>query len=262
VVRFADDPANRLRLGQHAINPNWFGDVLDLVLAKILVAKIELLLDLVEYRSCESDATRLGKRLQTRRNIHAIAKQVIALDDYVAKIDTDAQSHAAIFRQIGVVSFKFALDIDRTAHGFDRARELGDNAVASAAEHPAMMPGDLTVYDLPVGAQGANGGFLVSLHELTVADHVSGQYHGQAAFHMRSPPRRETSELRCENLCGERFPQSRLWVVGSTDERNTLIFGKRWSVEHEVSSSEGRWRQGGVASAYVLSNPESAHLPP
>ncbi len=37
------------------------------------------------------------------------------------------------------MSFKFALNFDRTTHGLDRARELGDDAVAGATEHPAMM---------------------------------------------------------------------------------------------------------------------------
>jgi hypothetical protein len=35
-----------------------------------------------------------------------------------------------------------------------------------------------------------------------------------------------------------RGPERVLWPVGSTGGRNTLIFRKRWSVEHEVSSSD------------------------
>ncbi len=50
------------------------------------------------------------------------------------------------------MGFKFALNIDRTTHGLDRARELGDDAVAGATEHPAMMACDQPFYDFSVGA--------------------------------------------------------------------------------------------------------------
>ena len=68
------------------------------MLAKVFVTQIELFLDLVEYRPRERDTTRLGKRFETRRNIHTIAKQVIALDYHVTEVDTDAKAHAPIFR--------------------------------------------------------------------------------------------------------------------------------------------------------------------
>ena len=95
---FADDLAGRLWLSQHAINRDRLGDVLDRVLAKVFVTQIKLFLDLVEYRPREGDTARLGKRFETRRNIYTIAKQVIAFDDHVAKIDAYAKAHAPIFR--------------------------------------------------------------------------------------------------------------------------------------------------------------------
>ncbi len=106
----------------------------------------------VEYRPRERGTTRVGKRFETRRNIHAIAKQVIALDHHVTEVDAYAKAHAPVLSSIDIVSFKLALNIDRTAHGLDRARELGDNAVASATEHPAMMARDQPFYDVSVGA--------------------------------------------------------------------------------------------------------------
>ncbi len=93
---FADDLAGRLWLGQHAINLDRLGDVLDLVLAKVFVTQIELLLDLVEYRPREGDSASVGKSLETRRNIHTISKEVIALDYHVTEVDTDAKAHAPV----------------------------------------------------------------------------------------------------------------------------------------------------------------------
>ncbi len=50
------------------------------------------------------------------------------------------------------MSLKIALNINRTTHGLDRAGELGDDAVAGATEHPAMMARDQTYYDLSICA--------------------------------------------------------------------------------------------------------------
>ncbi len=66
------------------------------LLAKVLVTQIELLLHLVEYRPREGDAARLGKRFEARRNIHAIAKQVIAFDHHgfsVPRLNVQARTH-------------------------------------------------------------------------------------------------------------------------------------------------------------------------
>jgi len=72
-----------------------------------------------------------------------------------------------------------------TAHRFDGARELSDNTVASATEHPAMMARNQPFHDLSVGAWRAGSRFLVSLHEPAVADHVGGKDRGQTSLHAR-----------------------------------------------------------------------------
>jgi hypothetical protein len=66
------------------------------VLAKVFVTQIELFLDLVEYRPRERDTARLGKRFDTRRNIHAVAEKVIAVVYDITEVDTDAKAHAPI----------------------------------------------------------------------------------------------------------------------------------------------------------------------
>ncbi len=67
------------------------------ILAADVVGYIRLM-DLVEYRPREGDATRLGKCFETRRNIHAITQKVIALDYHVTEVDTYAKAHAPVFR--------------------------------------------------------------------------------------------------------------------------------------------------------------------
>jgi hypothetical protein len=50
----------------------------------------------------DTDATRLGEAFQTGRNIDAIAVDLDAVDDDVAEIDTDAELHPAVGREVGV----------------------------------------------------------------------------------------------------------------------------------------------------------------
>ncbi len=68
------------------------------MLAKVFVTQIELFPDLVEYRPSEGDTAGVGKRFEARRNIHTIAKQVIAFNHHVTEIDAYAKAHAPIFR--------------------------------------------------------------------------------------------------------------------------------------------------------------------
>ena len=48
---------------------------------------------------------------------------------------------------------------------------------------------------------------ILQTHEAAVANYVGGQDRGQTAFHFRALPGRETIELPCENLYGERRPE-------------------------------------------------------
>src|SRR4029453_4771478 len=46
---------------------------------------------LVDPDAADTDATRLGQRLQPRRDVDAVAKNVIPIDDDVADVDADAK---------------------------------------------------------------------------------------------------------------------------------------------------------------------------
>ena len=65
-------------------------------LALVHEAKIELVAHLLMHRACDGDAAGLRDALDTRRNIHAVAHQVVALDHDVADMNTDAQRQATL----------------------------------------------------------------------------------------------------------------------------------------------------------------------
>ena len=75
----------------------------------------------------------------------------------------------------------FELDFDSAPNRFDRARELGDDAVPSAPEHPSLMSLDQPVNDLTMRPQGRNRSFLVSASQPAIANCVGGKDSGQSA---------------------------------------------------------------------------------
>ncbi len=153
------------------------------MLAEEFEPQVALFLDLVENRTRKADAAGLGKRLEPRRDVHAVAEKVVALDDHVAEVDADAKAHAPLFGQVSIADPELALGFDGAAHRLDRARELGDDAVAGAGEDPAPMVRDQPVDDLSAGVQRADRRLLVLRHEPAVAGHVGGEDRGEAALH-------------------------------------------------------------------------------
>ena len=79
------------RRGLDAEHVNRLGDVLDLLLARIDELDAEILAHLIPDRRGNRNAARLRQRLQPCRDIDAIAQDVVALDDNVAEVDTDAE---------------------------------------------------------------------------------------------------------------------------------------------------------------------------
>ena len=85
-------PALGVRLSKtHAKDADRPADVLDALLAEILEVDVEPVADLIAHRRGDADAARLGQRLEPRRDVHAVAEDVVVLDDDVAEIDADAE---------------------------------------------------------------------------------------------------------------------------------------------------------------------------
>ena len=81
--------------GPQRIDPHRPGDVLDALLAHVLERVRQPVADLVAHRAGDADAAGLGQRLQPRRDIDAVAEDVVVLGDDVAEIDADAKPACA-----------------------------------------------------------------------------------------------------------------------------------------------------------------------
>ena len=123
----------------------------------------------------DADAAGRGQPLEPRRDVDAIAVDVVAVDDHVAEVDADPELDAELRLDVGVVLGDAPLDLDRTLDGVDHARELDQGAVARKLDHPAAALGDLGLNEFLAQCfePGVRAGFVLA-HQPTVADHVGG----------------------------------------------------------------------------------------
>jgi hypothetical protein len=116
-----------------------------------------------------------GERVQTRRDVDAVAVQVVAVDDHVAHVHADAKFHRPFVPEVGVPVGQKALELGSAQDGLDGAGELGDDGIAGAAENAAVMLRDAAVDDAAARFQGGQGALLVRPHQPAEADGVGNQ---------------------------------------------------------------------------------------
>ena len=184
-------------------------DVLQLLLAGILQHQIERARQVILHRARQADAAGLGDLLQPGGDVDPVAEQVVAVAGHVAEVDADAEPHLLAAGQVAVSVGEVLLDRHSTTRRLDRAGELGDDAVAGAAEDAAEMPGDPCIDGLSAGGESGQSGLLVRLHEAGIADDIGGEYGGQAAFHFNPlgvQTNREGSRNPCPRAGARRSP--------------------------------------------------------
>ena len=104
---------------------------------------------MVVHRARYADAARLGQCLQPRRDIDAVAEDVVVLDNDVAEIDADAERDTPILGQLGVAIHHRALDLGGAADRIHDTRKFHQQSVAGGLHDPAAVLDDLGVDELP-----------------------------------------------------------------------------------------------------------------
>ena len=152
------------------------GDVLDGLVALVGEVQIEFVADLVAHRRRTGNAAGTGQTLQPDRHVHAVAIEIVAVDDEVAEIDAHAELEMAVFRNPGIALQHPALDFDGAARRIEHAAELDQEAVAHHLEDAPAMLGDGGIEELAAMlAKRAERQLFVGLHQAAVADHVGRQ---------------------------------------------------------------------------------------
>jgi len=151
-------------------------DVLDSDLASILKANVNAVTDAFIDDGGDTNAAGFGQRFQPRRDIDAVAVNIVALDDDIAEIDADAQ-HDRRWRAVGIRRQSGrALHRERAVHCIDHAAKLDNGAVANQFHNPPVVSGNGRVEnDLAVPLQGGERAGLVGSHQAGIADHISSK---------------------------------------------------------------------------------------
>ena len=158
-------------------------DVLDPLWAEVPEAEIEFVLDAVKDDAGNARPARLRHLLQTRRNVHAVAVNVIPIDDDVAEVYSDPQLEPLFFGKIGVAIRHRSLNVGRALHRVDDAGELDQHPIAHQLDDASMMLRDRGVDDFfAVRLEPGERSRLVGAHETAVADDVGAENSGESAF--------------------------------------------------------------------------------
>ena len=158
-------------------------DVLQRPRSEIAERQAELVAHLLVHAGRQHDRTRLGQRLQARRDIHGVAEHVVVGVDDVAEMQADAEGLLPVGRLAGIALGHAPLQLDRRAHRLDGAAELGHHAVAHRLDDAAVEAVDHRRHQL--GEMRAEIGerlLLVGTHQAAVARHVGEQDGGKAAI--------------------------------------------------------------------------------
>nr|WP_324403908.1 hypothetical protein [Bradyrhizobium sp.] len=146
------------------------------MLARFLDLEIHLVARVIEDRLRDAYASGLGNGLEARRDVDAVAKDVMGFDDDVADIEPHTEENAAAF---GVAAGQF-IDTGLELHGspdrFDRAGKLRQEAVAGVLDNAAAVLRNrgLDTSGEERGQFGVRSLFVI-VHEPGIAGYVGGQ---------------------------------------------------------------------------------------
>ncbi len=165
---------------QHAPGLDRLGDVLDSLRAHRSEGEVEALAHPLAHLARDAHPAGLGQPLEPGGDVDAIAIDVLALDNDVAKVNPDAEADALGLGEVRLPPRHALLDRDRAGDGVHHARELAEHAVARQLDDPAAVLGDERLDQLlAVGLQPGQRAGLVLTHEPRVADHVGRQDGGE-----------------------------------------------------------------------------------
>jgi len=153
--------------------------------------------NLLMHRARDADAADLGQTFETCCDIDAIAKQIAVALNHVADGDADAKAHLAAGGVRHVPCAQAFLNVDRAAHGFDRAWKFGKNGIAGRIENAAAGLGNEVVGYQPIGRQTPQRFLFVLGNQPAVAGDIGGKNRRDLASHGKASPGPRSAETEC-----------------------------------------------------------------
>src|SRR5262249_32136075 len=142
----------------------------------------EFVLDLIVDAARDAYASRVGDRLDARRDVDSVPQQIATLDDDVAQVDADAKPHARGLRQMLVACTQRGLNFRRAPNSLHRGRKLCEDRVACGVERAAPVRLQELVEDFAMTPKDLDGTLLVFTHHPAVSEYVGHEDRREPAF--------------------------------------------------------------------------------
>src|SRR5215813_1123780 len=123
----------------HSPHPHWLGNVLQRVLAQVLILQSQLVLDLLINHLRDAYPPCFGYSLQPYRDIDPISMDLLSFHHNLSEIDPHAKFDSPGDRQRGIAALELVLHLNGTLHGFHYTGELRQQAVSSRARDAAAV---------------------------------------------------------------------------------------------------------------------------
>jgi hypothetical protein len=154
-----------------------------MLFACVLEGDIELAPNLPVRIFGNTNATGLRNSLQTRCHIHAIAENVISIDDDIADIYAYPELDALLIWHLGIALGHPALDIKSAAQCVHYAAKLSQHPVPGVLDDPATVFSDLGIdKSAQMGLKLNVRALFVRTCQPAVAGHIGGQYGSKSAL--------------------------------------------------------------------------------
>jgi hypothetical protein len=122
--------------------------------------------------------------LKPGRHVHAVAINVVSIDDDVAKVDANPVLDPLFIGLRGAQLRHFGLDLDGPIYGVDDTRELGQQTVPHKLHDATAVLTDLGLDQcFEAGPEASVGADLVPLHEACIRHHIRADDRGEPPLH-------------------------------------------------------------------------------
>jgi hypothetical protein len=160
------------------------GNILQALRAYIFKGEIYLAANLALRIVRDADAAGLCDPFKPCRNINAVAKDVIVIEDDVTDVNTNAEFDPLQLRHRGILLSHTTLDLDGASGCIDGTSKLDKQTVAGRLNYPSAMRGDGGIdKGLSDDLEPGQHAFFVGTHQAAVSGNIRRQNCRKSSFH-------------------------------------------------------------------------------
>ncbi len=130
--------------------------------------------------------SRLPDRLQTRRNVDAVAEKVFAIDNDVSSMNPDAKQHLIRRGFSSVALGQCGLDLGGTIDGDDSTGEFSNDTIAGGTKDPPALRRYFLFRRRSAFFKIIKRPFFILTHHFAEANDIGRQYNGNLPFSLKS----------------------------------------------------------------------------